>query len=268
MSTSKSSLILNARPSSTRGHSDHGWLNTYHTFAFGGWSSSKYQSLSDLRVINEDRVTGGNGFGRHGHSDFEIFSYILSGALRHDDSLGNLEVLKRGDVQFTSAGTGIQHAENNADADAPVHFMQMWIKPATRGLKPKYQTKHFSDADKTNVLKKIITPDGADNTITINQSASVYASLLADGHAVRHILAPDRIAYIHLTMDATGYNTENKQTSITVTSGDASVVLAAGDGVEIRHANGDNAPAEILITGHSKTNKQAELILFDLRRTP
>eukprot|EP01121_Diplochlamys_sp_Union-15-3_P006271 TRINITY_DN16769_c0_g1_i1.p1 TRINITY_DN16769_c0_g1~~TRINITY_DN16769_c0_g1_i1.p1 ORF type:complete len:283 (-),score=35.66 TRINITY_DN16769_c0_g1_i1:65-787(-) len=186
------------RKSEERGHADHGWLNSYHTFSFASYSDSRFKGYRTLRVLNEDRVTGGKGFGLHPHSDFEIFSYVISGALEHKDSMNNTEVIKRGDVQFTSAGTGIYHSEYNHSKSEMVHFLQMWVKPNKTGLKPSYSTKHFSDEEKKGTLRLFLSPTGEQNSIVVNQDVKVYASILQPGTSIKHKFDEGRFVYVHV----------------------------------------------------------------------
>lgn len=259
-------LNFKVRPAADRGHGDHGWLNSFHTFSFADYYDADYQGVGPLRVINEDRVSGGNGFGKHSHRDFEIFSYVLAGNLQHNDSMGNEEVLHRGDVQFTSAGKGIQHSEYNADKKELVHFIQMWVKPNARGLTPNYQTRHWDDNQKEGKLRLLISPTGEDNTISINNDVKVYASILDNQQSITYTIPPQRQAYLHLTMDVTGMHSEVRSSGLVVTSSHNSAVTANvrdGDGLLITLQNsalGD----EITITGNNQGKKRAELILFDL----
>eukprot|EP01120_Amphizonella_sp_Union-15-10_P015831 TRINITY_DN8214_c0_g1_i1.p1 TRINITY_DN8214_c0_g1~~TRINITY_DN8214_c0_g1_i1.p1 ORF type:complete len:258 (-),score=54.94 TRINITY_DN8214_c0_g1_i1:38-766(-) len=230
------------RKSEERGFADHGWLKSYHTFSFANYYEPNYNGFRSLRVINEDRVAGGKGFGKHPHSDFEIFSYVVSGALEHKDSLGNLEVLNRGDVQFTSAGTGIYHSEYNHSPTEMVHFIQIWVKPAATGLKPRYSTKHFSDEDKKNKLKLIISPEAEDASIQINQDVKMFACLLEKDQKVQHKLGT-RFGYIHVvqlggSLDVNG------------------IKLGSGDGVFVQN----ESALEITGTKDGVT----EFLLFDL----
>ena len=265
-STSPSNLTFRPRPSAQRGHANHGWLNSYHTFSFASYHAPGFDGFGALRVINEDRVSGGEGFGRHPHRDFEIFSYVVRGALKHDDSLGNSEVLRRGDVQFTSAGKGIAHSEFNGDASEYVHFLQMWVAPHTRGLPPAYQTRSWTDDDKHNTLRALITPTGRDDTIRVAADCSVYATLLDADASVQLQLAAGRRAYVHVVMDATGMTSEKRESGVTLSGGSGSeggVTLQDGDGcfVELR----DGAQGGVLrLTGSSAGSKRAEVIVFDL----
>jgi len=258
---SASNVTLQPRRSEDRGRGEMDWLNSYHTFSFASYHESGFQSFGALRVINEDRVTGGNGFGRHPHNDYEIFSYIISGALKHDDSLGNQEVLRRGDVQFTSTGSGIAHSEYNASQTDIVHFLQMWVRPRARGLPPAYQTKSFPDADKDGKLRLIVSPDGQDNSCVVQNDVKVYASLLHEGQSVTLPLAAGRRAYVHVAMDATDFDHEKRETSVQLNGG--ATVLRDGDGcfVELKD---NKVGGELTLTGRCQGTKPAELVVFDL----
>ena len=265
-STTTGDLDLRPRLSSDRGQANLGWLNSYHTFSFADYHDPSFSGVSSLRVINEDRVEGGKGFGRHSHRDFEIFSYVVGGKLKHDDSLGNSEILTRGDVQFTSAGKGIAHSEFNGDAKEMVHFLQMWVKPHTRGLAPNYQTKRFTDEDKRNQLRLLISPTGEQGSITINQDCNVYATLLDHGASVSLDVAAGRRAYVHVVMDVTGLATEKRETGVTVSSdgGESAVKLQDGDGCFVELRDGKQS-GRLTLTGHSLSgSKAAEVIVFEL----
>ncbi|CAG8453935.1 12711_t:CDS:2, partial [Ambispora leptoticha] len=194
-----------ARRSEDRGYANHGWLDTHHTFSFASYYDSQFQGLGSLRVINEDKVEPQSGFGTHSHREFEIFSYIISGELEHRDSIGNVEILKRGDVQFTTAGTGISHSEYNVHPSLPVHFLQIWVKPDTARLTPEYHTKSLTDNEKTNSLVHIIAPASNNNssTIGIHTDFNMYASILEPDHSVKHVVQGEgntgRRLYVHLT---------------------------------------------------------------------
>ena len=256
-----SNLTLRPRRSEERGASNHGWLNSRFTFSFADYFSSTHHNFGRLRVINEDRVTGGNGFGRHPHRDAEIFSYIVSGALKHDDSLGHSEVLKRGEVQFTSTGSGIAHSEYNASQTELVHFLQIWATPDKRGLPPNYQTRTFPDSEKEGQLRLIVSPDGAQDSIRINTDMRVYATLLQEGQTVTHPVEAGRQVYVHVVMDVTGFDTEKRETSVEVNAGEET--LLDGDGAFIELA--DKAKGgKLTLTGHSKGSKRAEVLVFDM----
>ena len=190
------------RQAADRGHADHGWLDTRHTFSFGGYYDARFLGFRVLRVINEDRVAPGQGFPTHAHRDMEIISYVLKGGLEHRDSLGTGSVIRPGDVQRMSAGTGVRHSELNASTSEPVHFLQIWIEPATTGIAPGYEQKAFSDEDKRGRLRLVASPDGADGSVTIHQDVRVYATRLAPGLEVVHRLAPGRHAWVQVARGA------------------------------------------------------------------
>src|ERR1700690_2194041 len=177
------------RRSHERGFADHGWLKSFHTFSFADYYDPKHSEFGPLRVINEDRVQAGAGFGTHGHRDMEIISYVLSGELAHKDSMGNGSTIRPGDVQRMSAGTGVRHSEFNASRTAPVHFLQIWIFPERPGLPPSYEQKTFSDADKRGRLRLVAAPDGEAGAVRLNADAKLYAAVLAPGESATHALA-------------------------------------------------------------------------------
>jgi len=241
MASQLGKIIL--RKSSARGHADHGWLNTYHTFSFASYHDPKFEGFGPIRVLNEDRVTANEGFGTHPHNNYEIFSYIISGELTHRDSMGNKETLKRGEVQFTSAGTGISHSEFNENPSQTVHFLQIWVKPNQRGLKPSYSTKSFSDEQKKGKLCRIVSGSNKDSAISINNDIEVFASILEQGNKVKHSLKNGRRGFLHVCQTG-GSILLNGQT------------LEGGDGAFISELQ------EIVLEG--KSNSPAEVLLFDL----
>lgn len=190
--------MLEMRKGEERGHADHGWLVSKHSFSFASYYDPRHTGFGPLLVINEDRVAPGMGFGTHGHRDMEIISYVLEGALEHKDSLGTGSVLHPGDVQRMSAGTGVQHSEFNGSATEPVHFLQIWIQPNKTGIAPGYEEKHFPPESKRGRLRLIASSDGRDGSITIHQDAAVYASLMDGNDDVEHMLAKGRRGYVHL----------------------------------------------------------------------
>ncbi|PWK92098.1 pirin family protein [Fulvimonas soli] len=219
-----------------RGVANHGWLSSRHTFSFGHYYDPRRIGFSDLRVINDDRVAPGQGFGRHPHNDMEIFSYVLEGALEHQDSMGTGSVIRPGDVQIMSAGTGVTHSEFNHSQDEPVHFLQIWIVPAVAGAEPRYQQRHFAPEEKRGRLRLILSPDGRDGSLEIRQDARVYAGLFDGAERAVLELPADRHAYVHVARGAVELNGDR---------------LAEGDGVRVRgggrleFANG--ADAEVLV---------------------
>jgi len=195
-------MAIVMRQAADRGHADHGWLDTRHTFSFASYYDPRFVGFRALRVINEDRVAPGQGFPTHAHRDMEIISYVLEGGLEHRDSLGTGSVIRPGDVQRMSAGTGVRHSEFNASPSEPVHFLQIWIEPATSGIAPGYEQKAFSDEDKRGRLRLVASPDGADGSVTIHQDARAYATRLAPGVEVVHRLAPGRHAWVQVARGA------------------------------------------------------------------
>ena len=190
--------MLDIRKAGDRGFADHGWLRSFHSFSFADYHDPEHVSFGPLRVINEDRVSPGRGFGRHAHRDMEIISYVREGALEHKDSIGTGSVIRPGDVQRMSAGTGVMHSEFNASPTEPVHFLQIWIEPRERGIAPGYEEKHFEPGDKRGRLRLIASPDGRDGSLTIHQDASVYAGLFDGEERAEHQLEAGRRAYVHI----------------------------------------------------------------------
>jgi redox-sensitive bicupin YhaK (pirin superfamily) len=231
--------MLEIRRSAERGLADHGWLRSFHTFSFADYHDPRHMGFGSLRVINEDRVQPGMGFGTHGHRDMEIISYVLNGALEHKDSMGNGSVIRPGDVQRMSAGTGVRHSEFNASRAELVHFLQIWIEPGVRGIPPSYEEKHFDAASKRGRLRLVASPDGREGSVTIHQDAALYAALVDGDERVAHALAPGRKAYVHV---ARGAATVNGQ------------ALAAGDALKAAGV------PEIVI----EQGRDAEVLLFDL----
>jgi quercetin 2,3-dioxygenase len=264
MSTSATSTLkVTKRPWNARGHADHGWLYTYHTFSFASYYNQRYESYGPLRVINEDRVERGTGFGKHAHAEFLIWSYVVSGELEHEDSMGNKETLTRGEVQFTSAGTGIRHSEYNRNKQQDVHFLQIWAKPHTRGLKPSYKTRRWSDEEKTDKLVRIMEAverhDGGEeetSAIPLHAELSMDASILSPGKKVVHELVKEgaRKVYVHVVMRG---RTQPKEGGAKVKVGD--VVLGEGDGAFVDGASG---PGKLEV--ESVGDVPAEFLLFDM----
>ena len=190
--------MIRKRPAGERGHADHGWLDTWHTFSFAHYHDPAHMGFRALRVINDDVVRAGQGFGTHGHRDMEIVTYVVSGALEHRDSLGTGSVLHPGDVQRMTAGRGVTHSEFNHAADADLRLLQIWILPERAGLEPGYEERHFPPADKRGRLRLLVDPDGADGALRIHQDARLYASILAPGERVAHDLAPGRHAWVQV----------------------------------------------------------------------
>lgn len=207
--------MLMLRKSHERGHFNHGWLDTYHSFSFGEYQDPAHMGFSVLRVINEDWVQAGKGFPTHPHRDMEILTYVLEGALAHQDSMGNGTTIRPGEVQRMSAGSGITHSEYNASPEETVHLLQIWIHPERAGLTPSYEQKSFSTAEKRDRLCLIAAPEGQNGAVTLHQDAWVYATVLQNGAAVSQALAPNRCAYIHLARGTAKVN---------------GVLMEAGDG--------------------------------------
>jgi redox-sensitive bicupin YhaK (pirin superfamily) len=226
------------RRSSERGHANHGWLDSYHSFSFADYYDARHMGFGPLRVINEDRVQAGAGFGTHGHRDMEIISYVLEGALGHKDSMGNGSTIVPGDVQRMSAGTGVRHSEYNYEKSGVTHFLQIWIEPAVRGMLPSYEQKHFDAKQKRGRLRLIASPDAAEGSVTIHQDARVYAGLFDGAERASLALERGRLGYVHV---ARGEITANGQR------------LAAGDALK-------TDAAQISLEG----GKSAEVLVFDL----
>jgi redox-sensitive bicupin YhaK (pirin superfamily) len=190
--------MLQIRHSEERGAANHGWLNSHHSFSFGSYHDPLHMGFGPLLVINEDRVTPGQGFGTHGHRDMEIISYVLDGALEHKDSMGTGSVLHYGDVQRMSAGSGVRHSEFNHSATEGLHFLQIWIQPNVTGIPPSYEEKHFTPESKRGKLRLIASSDGRQGSVLIHQNAAIYASILQEGEQAEHALDEGRLAYVHL----------------------------------------------------------------------
>ena len=231
--------MIALRRSEERGLADHGWLKSFHSFSFADYHDPAHMGFGALRVINEDRVQPGMGFGTHGHRDMEIISYVLEGALEHKDSMGNGSIIRPGNVQRMSAGTGVRHSEYNPSASEGVHFLQIWIEPGTRGIAPGYEEKHFDEASKRGKFRLIASPDGRDGSVTIHQDAFVYAALLDGAETATRAIPSGRKAYVHV---ARGEVSVNEQ------------ALHAGDALK---ATGEQ---EIRL----ERGRDAEVLLFDL----
>ena len=231
--------MITLRKAAERGHAHHGWLDTYHSFSFADYHDPDHMGFASLRVINEDRVAPGEGFPTHGHRDMEIITYVLEGALQHKDSMGNGSVMRPGDVQRMSAGTGVTHSEHNASEIEFVHLLQIWIIPDKTGVAPSYEQKYFAPDEKQHQLRLIATPDGRDGSVRIEQDGFVYASLLDAGDELKYMLAPGRKAYVQVACGALSVN--GKKVSV-------------GDGVMLEDER------EIRLSDA----RQAEVLLFDL----
>jgi quercetin 2,3-dioxygenase len=231
--------MIKIRKSDERGHADHGWLDTHFTFSFADYFDPEYVQFRTLRVMNDDCVAGGGGFPTHPHRDMEIVTYVLEGALEHRDSMGNGSVIKPGDVQYMSAGTGVTHSEFNASQTEPVHLYQIWMFPEKKGLKPQYDQKNFSVAEKRGKLRLVASPDGREGSVKIRQDNDLYVTLLGSGESVRHELEPDRHAYVQVARGSVKLN---------------GTKLEEGDGAAL------SEETSIELTGV----KDAEVLLFDL----
>jgi len=210
--------MLTLRKSSDRGYADHGWLKSFHSFSFAGYYDPQHMGWGNLRVINEDRIAPGTGFGTHGHRDMEIISYVVSGNLAHKDSMGNVKGIPPGDVQRMSAGTGVQHSEFNHAEGQETHFFQIWIEPSAKGIAPGYEQKSFTTAEKQGVLCLLASPDAVEGSVRINADARIYSGLLDAGQAATLVLNPQRKAYVHLMRGALQVNGES------LSAGDAALL--------------------------------------------
>ena len=231
--------MITLRASDDRGHANHGWLDSRFTFSFAEYHDPHHMGFRALRVINDDHIAAGKGFGAHPHRDMEIVTYVLEGAVAHKDSMGNGTVIRPGEVQRMTAGTGVVHSEHNPSPTEGLHMLQIWILPETRNLSPGYEQKAFSDAERQGKLRLVAARDGRDGAVTIHQDVSLYATLLAPGDAVKHALAPGRHAWVHVARGAVLLNGRP---------------LATGDGASIS----DETAVELAATAPS------ELLLFDL----
>lgn len=228
--------MMQIRRSQERGYADHGWLKSFHSFSFAGYYDPAWMGWGNLRVINEDRIAPGTGFGTHGHRDMEIISYVLQGNLAHKDSMGNVKGLPPGDVQRMSAGTGVMHSEFNLAEGETTHFLQIWIEPSARGVSPGYEQKTFPEADKRGRLRRVASPDGADGSVSMHADATLYAGLFDGAEAASLALDPSRKAYVHLIRGALSVNGERLQ------GGDAAL-LAGASRIEL----GQGEDAEVLV---------------------
>ena len=231
--------MITVRRAHERGHAQHGWLDSFHTFSFASYHDPAHMGFRDLRVINEDRVAPGRGFGAHPHRDMEILTWVLSGALRHQDSLGSGSVIRPGDLQRMSAGTGVTHSEMNASQTEPVHLLQIWILPEREGIEPSYEEKHFPAAERRGALRLVASGDGREGSVRVHQDVALYAALLGGGERAEHRLRPGRHAWLQLARGRCALN---------------GLALEAGDGAAV---SGEAALA-------LSAERDAELLLFDL----
>ena len=231
--------MITIRKSDERGRANHGWLDTHFTFSFADYFDPEHVQFRTLRVMNDDRVAGGGGFPMHPHRDMEIVTYVLEGALEHRDSMGNGSVIKPGDVQYMSAGTGVTHSEFNASKTEPVHLYQIWMMPDKRGHKPAYDQKNFTEAEKRGALRLVASPDGREGSVKIRQDNELYATVLGAGGSVKHVLKAERHAYVQVARGSVTLNGKPLET---------------GDGAAI------STEKSVELTGV----KDAEVLLFDL----
>ena len=226
--------MLTIRQSGQRGHFDHGWLNTYHTFSFDQYYDPRYMGFRSLRVINEDFVAPGRGFPTHGHRDMEIITYILEGALKHQDSMGNGSVIRPGDVQRMTAGTGVRHSEQNASNTERVHLLQIWILPNAESLTPGYEQKAFSEEERRGQLRLIASNDSRDDSVRLNQDVSLFASILDGGQEVERTMDPVRYAWIQVARGSISVNGEKaEQGDGVVVVGEPTLMIRAQEPAEI-----------------------------------
>jgi redox-sensitive bicupin YhaK (pirin superfamily) len=231
--------MIKIRKSAERGHFDHGWLDTHFTFSFADYYDPEHVQFRTLRVLNDDRVAAGEGFPTHPHRDMEIVTYVLEGALEHRDSMGTGSVIRPGDVQYMSAGSGVTHSEFNASKTEPVHLLQIWMFPEKQGLKPVYDQKNFPEAERRGKLRLVASPDGREGSVKIRQDNELYATMLGVGDSVRHELKPERHAYVQVARGSVKLN---------------GAQLGAGDGAAI------SAEKTVELNGA----ENAEILLFDL----
>jgi redox-sensitive bicupin YhaK (pirin superfamily) len=232
--------VITIRHAEDRGHANHGWLDSHHTFSFADYHDPAHMGFRALRVINEDRITGGQGFGTHPHRDMEIISYVLAGGIEHRDSMGTGSVIRPDDVQRMSAGTGVTHSEFNASKTEPAHFLQIWLLPAQRGIKPSYEQKAFPKAEKQGRLRVVAAPDGRDGSVTIHTDAVVYAGVFATGEASALPLSRGRHAWVQVARGSVRVNGKD---------------LVAGDGAAI---------AEEPLVSVEGVGSDSEVLVFDL----
>lgn len=231
--------MIQIRKSQERGYANHGWLKSFHSFSFANYYDPKFMGWGNLRVINEDRIDPGTGFGEHSHRDMEIISYVLSGELAHKDSMGNVKTIPPGDIQRMSAGTGVTHSEFNYSKDQTTHFLQIWIQPRFTGIQPGYDQKTIPTAEKNGKLRLLASPDGVENSITINADAKLYAGTFDGDQEATLVIDPNRKAYVHLIKGALSVNGN------ALSAGDA-MMIANESAIHITHAD------------------QAEVLVFDL----
>jgi len=232
--------VISIRKAEERGHANHGWLDSWHSFSFAGYQDPKHMGFGPLRVLNDDSVAPGQGFGMHAHQDMDIVTYVLSGALEHKDTLGTGSVIRHGDVQRMSAGTGVQHSEFNHSKTEPVHFLQIWIIPPTRGAAPVYEQQNFSPEQLRGQLRLIASPDGREGSILIHQEVAIYDAVLGSANSVKHQLQPGRKSWVQVVRGAVEVNGK---------------AAGAGDGVALEDEPG------LTITAREHNS---EILVFDL----
>ncbi len=237
--------MITIRPRNERGSANFGWLDSRHSFSFGNYYDPNQMGFASLRVINEDKVIPDRGFGTHGHRDMEIISYVLSGELAHKDSMGNGSIIRPGDIQRMSAGTGITHSEFNASDTNPVHFLQIWIMPNEQGLEPSYEEKNFTPEEKQGKLRLVGSLDGRNGSVTIHQDVNLYLANLSQGDSLTHEISNNRVAWLQVTKGAVLLNNR---------------LLEAGDGAAII----DEPQITIEHSSHPAHHKETEILLFDL----
>ena len=226
--------MITLRPAHERGHANHGWLDSRHSFSFADYHDPQHVHWGPLRVINEDRVQAGQGFGTHGHRDMEIVSYVLDGALGHKDSMGTGSVLRYGDVQRMSAGSGVTHSEFNHSADETVHFLQIWIIPQRAGITPSYEQKTFPDTEKRGRLRLAVSPDGREGSVSIHQDATMHVGMFDGDESAEHALAPARLGYVHVARGTVQVNDrELKAGDALLYRDEPAVRIAKGKGAEV-----------------------------------
>ncbi len=239
--------MITLRPRNERGSANFGWLDSRHTFSFGNYYDPQHMGFASLRVINEDKVTPAQGFGTHGHRDMEIISYVLSGELAHKDSMGNGSIIRPGNVQRMSAGTGIRHSEFNASNTEPVHFLQIWIMPDESGLEPSYEEKNFTSEEKQGKLRLVGSRDGRDGSVTIHQDVNLYLASLSQGDRLTHQISDNRVVWLQVTKGAVLVNDR---------------FLQAGDGAAIFDEN----QITLEYRPDAENNSDSEIMLFDLAK--
>ncbi|GAA6043030.1 hypothetical protein JCM8097_005121 [Rhodosporidiobolus ruineniae] len=276
----QTALKIVPRRSAARGHANHDWLKTYHTFSFASYYEPNFDKWGPLRVINEDRVEPGTGFGRHAHREFEIWSYIVDGELEHKDSMGNLEIMKRGDIQMTSTGTGIAHSEYNRNTKQQVHFLQIWGLPSTKGLAPKYYNRHFSDDDKRDKLVKVVGEAGSEGVsderngqgpAPVHAPLSMFASILSPRTSLTHTLSPSTTkAYLHSIMRS-GYRSPSQSASDKFEDGGAmlqvngGLILEEGDGAFVSVTKKESEEGERTLTFKNVGERDVEFLVFEMQ---